>query len=145
MGMLSDQVNEMLQAVTKDWTKAKRKQLREKHALIQLREVRTELQPPFLEAAKDIITRAYLQVSDGGRLYAMCRQLYYECREQFRQACGNMPTDNYFRSLLRTVMQPDWKVAFDPRGNLVEPHTGVRIPLACIAHHAPNEKAFTHV
>jgi hypothetical protein len=29
-------------------------------------------------------------------------------------------------------MQPDWKVAFDPRGNFVEPHTDVRIPLGTI-------------
>jgi hypothetical protein len=132
MGILSDQVNQLLHDVTKDWRKAKRKQLRDNRQLVGLREEKKDGQLQFLDVAEEIITRAYLQVSDGGRLYAMCRQLYYECREQFRQACGNMPTDNYFRSLLRVVMQPNWKVAFDPRGNFVEPHTDVRIPLGTI-------------
>jgi hypothetical protein len=132
MGMLSDQVNQLLHDVTKDWRKAKRKQLRENRQQIRLRDEAKDGQPQFLDLAEEIITRAYLQVSDGGRLHAMCRQVYYECREQFRQARGSMPAYDYFRSLLRAVMQPDWKVAFDPRGNFVEPHTDVRIPLGTI-------------
>ena len=132
MGLLKTEVHEMLLFVTKDWRKAKRQQLRKNRQQIRLHEERTEGQPQFLEVAKEIITPAYMQVSDGGRLYAMCRQLYYECREQFRQKCGSMPTDNYFRMLLRVVMQPDWKVAFDPRGNFVEPHSNIRVPLGTI-------------
>jgi hypothetical protein len=132
MGFLGDQVGEMLLFVTKDWRKEKRRQLRNQNQLVRLSEERTTGQPSYLDVAARIITPAYVQVSDGGRLYALCRQLYYECREQFRQLCGQMPTDNYFRTLLRTVMKPDWKVAFDPRGNFVEPHSNVRIPLGTI-------------
>lgn len=132
MGILRTQVREMLLFVTKDWRKAKRQQMRENRQLIRLSEERTSGQPSYLDVATQIITPAYAQVSDGGRLYALCRQLYYECREQFRQQCGEMPSDNYFRTLLRTVMKPDWKVAFDPRGNFVEPHSDRRIPLGTI-------------
>ncbi len=35
-------------------------------------------------------------------------------------------------TLLRSVMQPGWKVAFDARGNFVEPHSNFRIPLGTI-------------
>ena len=132
MDALKTQVHDMLLFVTNDWRKAKRKQMRDRTKLLQIKEQRSPGQPTYQDVAKEIITPAYMQVSDGGRLYALCRQLYYECREQFRQKCGSMPSDDYFRTLLRNVMQPDWKVAFDPRGNLVEPHTDVRVPLGTI-------------
>lgn len=132
MGILKTQVREMLMSVTKDWRKAKRKQRREQTRHNRLKEDRATEQPSFLDVAVQIITLAYMQVSNNGRLYALCRQLFYECREQFRQICGEMPSDTHFRKMLRSVMKPDWKVAFDPRGNFVEPHSDVRIPLGTI-------------
>ena len=133
MGALSTQVNEMLLSVTKDWRTAKRRHLRDRTKLIRMKEEPSNGRPAYVDVAEKLITSAYVQVSDGGRLYAFCRQLYYECREQFRQICGSMPGENYFRTLLRTVMKPDWKVAFDPRGNFIEPHSGLCIPLGTIA------------
>ncbi len=132
MGTLGSQVHEMLLSVTKDWRKEKRKRIREQNRNIRLKEDRSTNSPSFLDVAREIITPAYMQVSDNGRLYALCRQLYYECRETFRQVCREMPSDNYFRSLLRSVMEPHWKVAFDPRGNFIEPHSNVRVPLGTI-------------
>jgi hypothetical protein len=77
------------------------------------------------EAAAQIMERAYLQVSGGGRLPANARQIMYAARPHIQKETGRQLDDNYFtQTLLPDYMEQNavnWDVVYDARGHFVEP------------------------
>jgi hypothetical protein len=95
------------------------------------------------DAAFAVIEEAYLAASanpGGERLPAKARQIMYQARPQILELTGKTNfTDGYFtQDLLPQFVQEfaektaTWDIVYDARGDLVEPHTGRRVPLGTI-------------
>jgi hypothetical protein len=123
-------------AVTKQWKQAKRRTDRADRVslsrLARLRDV-----PPRVtirEAAFDAMEDAYNKASSNGKYYANARQIMYAARPAIlAQIDASEFNDVYFtQTLLKDYLEeyaPDWKVVWDARGHLIEPHTETRISL----------------
>ena len=79
---------------------------------------------------------AYNKASGDGKLYAKARQIMYAARPQIIEMTGKPLKDVYFtQTLLKDYLEeynPDWKVVWDARGHITEPHTGKMIGLGGI-------------
>ncbi|MBC1260980.1 DUF2399 domain-containing protein [Synechococcus sp. BSF8S] len=91
------------------------------------------------EAAWALMKDAYLKASGGGRLPANARQVMYAARGQIQEMTGKQLDDQYFTQTLLPDFQAEnfqltegWDVVYDDRGNLIEPHTGRRIPIGTV-------------
>jgi hypothetical protein len=91
------------------------------------------------EAAFTEMERAYLKASAGGRLPAKARQIMYAARGKIQELTGKPLNDQYFtQTLLPDYMAEHpsktstWRVVFDARGHLTEPHTKRSVPLGTI-------------
>jgi hypothetical protein len=91
--------------------------------------------------AAKILPAGYAHASDNGRLPVTQRQLYYACRETFREATGRAIDYKYFANTLlpqylnrHPAESATWRINADPRGTLVIPNAGedVRIPCGTI-------------
>src|SRR4051812_20640664 len=82
---------------------------------------------------------AYLKASGGGTLPVKPRQIMYAARGYIQQRTGKRLDDRYF---CQTIL-PDyctinsdltaiWDITWDARGNLVEPHTNLQVPLGTL-------------
>jgi len=133
--------------VTKLWGKAKRRADRENRVkAAELREIqRAEKSKPMSmkEAAYSVMEQAYLKASDGGRLPANARQVMYAGRPLILQLIGQDSPCKHFSRYFTQHWLPDfmtahpsltesWDVVYDDRGNLIEPHTGLKIPLGTL-------------
>jgi hypothetical protein len=128
-----------LQAVTKDWKAAKRradKQDRVFHRdLEKLRKRKRETSLSIRDAAFYVMERAYNHASDNGRYYANARQIMCAARPLVLELTNGRcwKEDVYFtQTLLKDyleVYEPQWKVVWDARGHLKEPHTGRSVGL----------------
>ena len=92
------------------------------------------------EAAFEVMAEAYARASAGNTLPANARQIMYAARPSILEACGLERLDDaYFTQVLLPAYltehpqeTADWDVVYDARGHLVEPHTGVRLPLGTL-------------
>jgi hypothetical protein len=92
------------------------------------------------EAAARVMREAYLHASDNGELPAMARQIMYAARPKILELTGREKFDDrYFtQTLLPDYLTEhpeetaDWRIAYDARGHLNEPHTNRRIPLGTL-------------
>ena len=91
------------------------------------------------DAAYDVIPEAYLKANANNTLPAKARQVMYAARGQ--NSGSNRQVAR--RSILSQTLLPDfiaenpeltagWKVVFDARGHLVEPHTERSVPLGTL-------------
>ena len=127
---LSDAILSAGKSITGDWKKAKKRQDRvSQSSLTKLRQWR--LRPTsFKDAAFTVMEDAYRKASSNGRYYANARQLMYAARPLvLKLTDGRIWKDSsYFtQTLLKDYLeayQPDWKIVWDARGHLHEPHTG---------------------
>ena len=93
------------------------------------------------DAAWDVMEKAYLAASANGTLPANARQIMYAARPHILEMTGgDRLGDAYFtQTLLPDFINehPDltaaWKIAYDDRGHLEEPHIGRRIGLGTLA------------
>ena len=126
-------------SVTKSWKQAKRKADHEDR--VSQRDIErmcSNSRVTIREAAFDVMEDAYNKASSNGKYYANARQIMYAARPvilaEINEARFN---DVYFtQTLLKDYLEkysPDWKVVWDPRGNLVEPHTAHKVPLGGLA------------
>jgi DNA topoisomerase VI subunit B len=123
-------------SVAKKWKKAKRQADREDRlSQRQINEMRRR--PPRVtirQVVYDELPNAYKIVSDDGRYHANARQLFYQVRPQVIERTGE-PWNNssYFtQTLLKDYIEeysPDWRVVWDARGHIREPHTNKVIGL----------------
>jgi len=140
-------LQDSIEKVGKEWKKAKRKADKEDRILRGKLDKLRHKKPPkekkekfvsIKSAAFEAMETAYNKASDNGRLYANARQIMYAARpyilEQSSKCKDNEGklTSNYFQRLLKDYLEeynPKWKIIWDARGHIIEPHTGVSIGL----------------
>jgi hypothetical protein len=130
----------LVEGVTSKW--AKQRKAEERHASARTRRLmvmRRERPPSIKDAAFEVMEAAYMKASAGGKLPAPARMVFYAARPLIQAITGEPLTGStYFTQ----VLLPDyleenpetgsWRVVYDARGHLVEPHTGIRIPLGTV-------------
>ncbi|MGH2447223.1 MAG: ATP-binding protein [Chloroflexota bacterium] len=122
--------------VTKAWKQAKRSADRKdrvsKDQLAKLRHKPSRV--TIREVAFDVMEDAYNKASSNGKYYAVARQIMYAARPEILAECDAEEfDDSYFtQTLLKDYLEeyePDWKVVWDARGHLIEPHTRAKVSL----------------
>ena len=91
-------------------------------------------------AAYQVMEEAYYKVSDNGKYWANARQLMYAARPQILKMCkGESFTDAYFTGKVLPAFLQDnpeltekWRIAYDKRGSLIQPHTRKSIGLGTV-------------
>ncbi|MDB4213988.1 hypothetical protein N9741_03915 [Octadecabacter sp.] len=91
-------------------------------------------------AAYQVMEDAYLKVSDNGKYWANARQLMYAARPQILKMCkGGSFTDAYFTGKVLPAFLHDhpeltekWRIAYDKRGSLIQPHTRRTVGLGTV-------------
>lgn len=125
--MIGQKMSQMVVDVTKTWCrkqKAAERQWRQQVAYY------NRLSYSLKEAAYEAMEEAYLKASGGGKLPANARQIMYAARGKILELTGNDSLDSqYFTQTLlpnflseNPELTADWQVAYDARGNFMEPH-----------------------
>jgi hypothetical protein len=125
-------------AVTKEWTKqrkAEERSHRSRYSRVYIYSDRVN----FTDVVNVILPPAYAFASGGGRYSVSKRQLYYACREAFKNQTGrDLEYDYFAQTLLVQYLNrhPElgWRITADPRGTLTIPgarHT-TRIPVGTV-------------
>ena len=142
-----------LHKVTKKWAaiqKAKDQERAKKMAQLKRQyftKPKKERNPSFKELAPEFILPAYEKASWSEMLQTHCRvnprQIYYVLRDPLSEAAGKKDKPisyHYFsQELLPTYIleHPDvtkgWRIDYDERGHLEEPHSGVRIGIGTLS------------
>lgn len=92
-------------------------------------------------AAWQVMEQAYMDASSKGEFPANARQIMYKARGPILELTGKAKlSDTYFTQTLlpdfineNPELTEAWDVVYDARGNLIEPHTGKKIPLGTLA------------
>src|SRR5262249_33904271 len=120
--------------VTKEWTKQRKAEERGSRSRMTRMYVYSD-RVNFTDVACKILPDAYKHASGDGKYTVSKRQLYYACREKFKEMTGRPLEYDYFAGTLVVQFmnrRPDlgWKVTADPRGNLTIPNGAheTRIP-----------------
>ena len=130
---LSKDLASAVRSVTNEWKKAK---LHEERVSRQKLERLRRWHPPKVtlrDAAFQVMEQAYNKASSFGRYYANARQIMYAARPLVLEQTGGeiWKDSSYFtQTLLKDYLEyyePGWKVVWDSRGHLTEPHTGISI------------------
>jgi hypothetical protein len=134
-------IKDLIENVTSEWH---RQRLREIKDAAQIRARRDRLvareRISIKDAAWEVMEAAYREASGGGRLPVKPRQIMYRARPTILAATGkDHLNDQYFTQTLLVdyiAGHPDqcagWDIVWDARGNFIEPHTGVSIPLGTL-------------
>ena len=135
----ADAIRSAVQSVTKDWTKQRKAEERNRNAALNRR---LRLMPRYRvtirEVAFDIMKDAYFAASDNGELPAKPRQIMYAARPDILRRTGEATlSGTYFsQTLLIDYMEEHdcwgWDIIWDARGHFAEPHTNRRIPLGTL-------------
>lgn len=94
----------------------------------------------LIDAADICMEDAYNKVSNNGQYWANARQLMYAARPRMLEITGQSSfADSYFtQDLLPHFLQANpeltanWKVAYDKRGSVIQPHTGQAVGLGTV-------------
>jgi hypothetical protein len=124
--------NDMLDALetaASKWTRQAKSE--ERHpGMVRYRYSRMTKEPRTTqkEAAWQIMEQAYMAASNGGRLPAMARQIFYQARPKIMAMTDDKELQyNYFsQTLLPDYIEEhgvSWNVVYDARGHFLEPHT----------------------
>ena len=137
---MSDDIRSAIAAatksVTKQWKQAKRQADRSDRVSSSALN-RMRYRPPratIKEVAFNVMETAYNKASGNGRYYANARQIMYAARPYILQHCdaGEFKDVYFTQTLLKDYLEeyrPGWKVVWDARGNLIEPHTNAKVSL----------------
>lgn len=123
-------------AVTKEWTKQRKAEDRGRRSLSS-REYMYSSRVNFSDVARAILPGAHAHASGDGQYTVSRRQLYYACREKFRQQTGREIEYAYFSGTLlvqymnRHPETDSWKVTADARGTLTIPNAGYEVRVPC--------------
>jgi hypothetical protein len=130
---IANDILDAVESATAKWTRQKKSE--ERHpGNIRYRMSRMTKEPRTTqkEAAWHVMEECYMAASDGGRLPAMARQIFYQARPKIMHLTDDKELAyGYFSQ----VLLPDyieekgvsWNVVYDARGHLQEPHTNRRI------------------
>jgi hypothetical protein len=133
-------VHDGITKLTAKWIERQRVALARKYQTLPQREERGgggEQRISIRDAVFRLLPEAYATASSGGTHAVRARQIYYAIRPKVLGLTGaETLSDQYFGTqLLPEYMQqhPDstsgWRVLFDPRGTLIEPHTQRQVPV----------------
>jgi hypothetical protein len=129
-------VAQAIEAVTAKWAKQRRAEERDRNARLRradaVKAVQTPRKRTLKEVAYEVMEQAYLRASGGGTLPAKARQIMYKARPLILAQIekDKFDDDHFTQTLLPDFMAQypdltaDWKVVYDARGHLIEPHTG---------------------
>jgi hypothetical protein len=126
-----------VQDVTSKWTKQRKQEERHAAARVRRWDVMTASRAMTVKkAAYSVMREAYLKASANNTYVAKARQIMYAARGAIQELTGKALDDRYFtQTLLPDFMAAypeltaDWKVVWDARGHLTEPHTQHSVPL----------------
>jgi hypothetical protein len=129
-----------VEGVTAKWAKQRKREEREASAVQNRRRVFMRHRAVSIkEAAWQVMEKAYLKASAGGRLPANARQIMYAARPDIQRLATRelgKDFDKYFtQTLLPDYMEAAgvaWNVVFDARGHFTEPHTEEEVPLGTL-------------
>jgi hypothetical protein len=129
-----------VEAVTAKY--AKQRKLEERHARAvhnRQQALRRTRATSIKDVAWEVMEKAYLKASAGGRLPAHARQVMYAARPSVQERTSNNLNDAYFtQTLLPDYIEahPEkcarWNVVYDARGRLHEPYTEREVPLGTL-------------
>ena len=131
-------IKDMLEGATSKWCKQRKAEERHASARTHRYTVMTSSLPSIKDAAEQVMRKAYMKASDGGRLPAPARMIFYAARPLIQEITGEpLKGSKYFTQTLLpdyidNNMCHDWRVVWDARGHLVEPHTDYTVPLGTI-------------
>jgi len=139
MTITADDILAVTTAVTKKWTKQRVAEERGNRSRGSRRYVYSD-RVNFTSVADKILPGAYQHASGDGKYTVGKRQLFYACRDQFREMTGRALEYGYFANTLlvqylnRHPETASWKITADPRGNLTIPNASQeeRIPVGTI-------------
>ena len=147
---LENDLKSATKSVTKKWTAQRKREERNSRARYSRSEYMYSDRVNFTDVAHKILPGAYQHASGGGQYTVSKRQLYYACREQFREQTDRELDYSYFAGTLlvqymnRHCETAGWKITADPRGTLTIPNAGheERIPVGTIQieNHLRKEK-----
>ncbi len=128
-----------LTSATAKWTKAQK--AAERNAAAMHRYYHSSYRRETLkDIAFEVMEQAYMKASANNTLPAAARQIMYQARPLILARYDGQLDANYFtQTLLPDYLEayPDkaarWDVVFDARGNLHEPHTGIKLALGTLA------------
>ena len=138
--MRSSDVITAIKKTTKKWGKKRKAEERSKSvARKQAVREKREKRETQVAVAMEVIPAAYAKASNNGQYPATARQVYYAARPAIQDRSGKSLNSEYFTQtlLLKFVREnPEtvrhWRLAYDARGHLVEPHTGRVVPLGTL-------------
>ncbi len=138
MSKLFDAIKKATIAVTKEFTKEKRRavgrgrnQLTQRDLSWLRNQAKREERDLIKDAVYKVMPEAYMKASDNGKLPANARQIMYAARPLVLEIANGKIWKNtaYFTQTLLPDFQEDepdttanWDVVYDARGHLVEPH-----------------------
>jgi Topoisomerase 6 subunit A/Spo11, Toprim domain len=140
MSFSAADILDVTKSVTKEWTQQRKAEERGRRSRYSREYVYSD-RVDFTEVAADILPGAYRHASGDGRYSVSKRQLFYACREQFREKTGRQLEYGYFAGTLlvqfrnrHPAQTAAWKITADPRGTLTLPNARheVRIPVGTI-------------
>jgi hypothetical protein len=141
MSINAADISKLVNKSTARWAKQRKAEERDARARANRATMFRPARISHSSVAAKILPDGYAHASDNGRLPVTQRQLYYACRETFREATGRSIDYKYFaNTLLPQFMNrhPDrcegWRINADPRGTLVIPNANepVRIPCGTV-------------
>jgi len=130
---VANDIIDVIESATSKWTKQRKSE--ERHpGMIRYRTSRMTKEPKTTQkdATWQVLEDAYMAVSNGGRLPALARQIYYQARPKIMAMTNNKELIyGYFsQTLLPSYIEEksvDWNVVYDARGHFEEPHTNISI------------------
>jgi hypothetical protein len=136
MTISADDILEVTRLVTRKWTKQRKAEERGSRSRFSRAYVYSD-RTNFTDVVDLILPAAYQHASGNGKYTVSKRQLFYACREEFRQQTGRHLGYPYFANTLlvqylnRHPETESWKVTADPRGNLTIPNAGYEVRIPC--------------
>lgn len=138
-GEMADQMEKAVRFVTKHWVKQRRSEEREASRALRREEALDAEKAKSNEMSlKDAVflemENAVHEATGGGRYNSVSgRNLYYSIRELIQKHTSKELRQSTFDHIMKKQWEPEHgiieEVYRDPRGYLVEPHTGKTIPL----------------
>lgn len=127
---LADVIISGVETVTEKWAKQRKAEERHASAAVNRRNALTRTRNiPLTEAMEQVMPDAYDKVSSGGQFYANARQLMYAARPGLLEITGKdtLNSEYFTQTLLPNYiaeygLEGEWKIAYDARGHLIEPH-----------------------
>jgi DNA topoisomerase VI subunit B len=148
---LSDDISSAVKSTTKGWKAEKRKaDKKDRLSSSQYAKLRGSRKVSIKDVAFDVMEAAYNMASSNGEYYANARQIMYAARPEILSRTGNAKLDDvYFtQTLLKDYIEerePDWKIVWDARGHIIEPHTNEKIGLGGIEVDRYTRKWHSHI